>query len=126
VPVPKQNGFSDGPTVKDSRRVKMIENQREATKIWEEFFGIHILEVRWDLFEDFLYFITEMSLGKFIDLVQYCNWDGFFMHWYKFLGKLCTSNEQMKEVPEIPFTQIDLVYKGRTVKKSDWVSCMEK
>ena len=126
VPVPKPNTFTDGASLKDNRRVKMIENQREATKIWEDFFGLHLLEVRWDLFEDFLYLNTEMSLGKYIDLVQFSNWDAFFMHWYKTLGKLCTSNENFKEIPEIPFSQTDLVYKGRTVRKADWVSAMEK
>lgn len=124
--MPKPNGFTDGPAVKDNRRVKMMENQRGATKIWEDFFGIYLLEVRWDLFEDFLYLTTEMDLGKYIDLVQQCNWDAFFMHWYKTLGKLCSSNEHFKEIPEIPFTQTDLIYKGRTVAKADWVSCMEK
>ena len=78
------------------------------------------------LFEDFLYFNAEMYLGKHISIIKNTNWDEFFQAFYKMFAKFCTSCENFKEIPEIPFSISDLIFKGKTVSKIDWVSTVEK
>ena len=67
-----------------------------------------------------------MHLGKFVDLVKNTNWDDYFMGMFRQLGKLCQPQSSLKEVPEVPFTQAELIYKGYTVTKSDWISFAER
>lgn len=126
APITKGQAFSDGPSLKDNRQAVLLDNQTEALKEWESFFGSELLEVRWDLFEDFLYLLTEFSLGKYLTLLKQTNWDKFFNHFYGALGKRCESNKEFKEIPEIPFTESGgLVYRGVTVRKQAFVSLVE-
>jgi len=125
VPIPKGNDYNDGPSLRDNRRGKLLDNQKEANKSWEEFFGSHKTEVRWDLFEDFLYLTSEMFLGKHLSVIKDTNWDEYFFSFFRILGRACSSSQNFKEVPEIPFASNDLVYKGRTVSKQDWVAHVE-
>lgn len=103
-----------------------MENQREATKVWDDFFGVHIQEVRWDLFEDFLYFNSEFFLGKHVTVVKSTKWGEYFNSFFELFAKKCESMEFFKEIPEIPFTTADVIYKGHTVKKTDWIAHVEK
>lgn len=125
VPIPKGNEFTDGPSIRDNRRGKLLENQGEAKRSWEEFFGTNNIEVRWDLFEDFLYLMSEFYLGKHLTLIKDTNWDEYFMSFFRILGKPSQSVQNFKEVPEVPFSTQDLIYKGKTVTKPDWISHVE-
>lgn len=104
----------------------MIENHKESIKSWEDFFGGMITVVRWDLFEDFLYYISEVALGKYLNLIQNTNWDEYFMNFYRDMAKPCDEHANFKEIPEIPFTERNLVYRGKIVLKDDFLSKMEK
>lgn len=88
APVPQQGEYLDGATLRDNRRGLQIEYRKASTSTWENFFGKLIEEVRWDLFEDFLYLTTEMHLGKFVEVVKNTNWDDYFMAMFRQLGKL--------------------------------------
>lgn len=118
--------FTDGPSLRDNRRGKLMENQKEATQVWNEFFGVLIQEVRWDLFEDFLYLTSETFLGKHVSVIKNTKWGNYFMALFSLFAKKCESTEFFKELPEIPFTDSDVIYKGHTVRKSDWISHVEK
>lgn len=83
-------------------------------------------EVRWDIFEDFLYLNSEIYLGKHVTVIKDTNWDEYFMALFKLFAKPCESNEDFKEIPELPFVPIDVIYKGKTVKKKDWILTVEK
>lgn len=106
--------------------MKLIENQREATKSWEDFFGFTSLETRWDLFEDFLYFNTELHLGKHVSIIKNTKWDEYFDTFFGLFARKCESTENFKEIPEIPFTDFEVVYKGKIVSKQVWITHVEK
>lgn len=103
-----------------------MEHQREAIKVWEDYFGALTQEVRWDIFEDFLYLNTELFLGKHVTVIKDTNWDDYFDALFRVFAKPCESSEHFKEIPEIPFTAGDVVYKGKTVSKADWTLTVEK
>ena len=126
VTIPKVSSFTDGPSLRDNRRGKLIEHQKEANKVWEDYFGILVQEVRWDIFEDFAYLNSEVYLGKHVTIIKDTNWDDYFEALFRLFAKPCESNENFKEIPEIPFTTTNLVYKGKTVTKKDWTLTVEK
>lgn len=94
--------------------------------MWMDSFSPTTLEIRWDQFEDFLYLLTEKAIGKYINLVSTTNWDEYFISIYKRMAKECKSSLNFKEIPEIPFTSVDLIYKGKTVTLPDWIALVEK
>ena len=66
-----------------------------------------------------------MYLGKHLTLIKDTNWDEYFFSFFRLLGRACSSSQNFKEVPDIPFTTQDLVFKGRTVAKQDWMAYVE-
>lgn len=112
--------------MRDNRRGKLIEHQREAQKVWEDYFGPFILEVRWDIFEDFLYLNSEIYLGKHVSVIKDTNWDDYFLALFRIYAKNCESTQDFKEIPEIPFSHSDVMYKGKIVAKKDWILIVEK
>ena len=104
----------------------MVEHQKESGKIWEEYFGLFVQEVRWDIFEDFLYLNTEVYLGKHVTIIKDANWDEYFNALFRLFAKQCESNEKFKDIPEIPFSQFNAIYKGKTVSKMNWILIVEK
>lgn len=106
--------------------MKLLENQREGTKVWEDFFGPFIQVVRWDIFEDFLYINSELVLGKHVSIIKNTKWGDYFDSFFKQFGKICDPEDAFKEIPEIPFSEKDLLYKGIVVSKKNWIAVVEK
>ena len=59
-------------------------------------------------------------------VIKDTSWDEYFTAMFRLFAKPCESIEEFKEIPELPFIQIDVIYKGKTVKKRDWILTVEK
>lgn len=114
--IPKSSNYVDGPSLIDKRRQRMKNYQKEAEAKWKSYFNF-IIETRWDNFEDFLYLCAQTSMATDLKLIENTNWSKVFQKVFKMIGTKCRNNTEIKELPDIPFTQNDLVYKGTIVTK---------
>ena len=117
--VPIINGYTEGPAMRDERRNKAVMNERNAISEWKNYFGGK-KETRWDNFEDYLYLMCETYLSIYLDLVRYVHWDKVFKDIYKKYAKDCTSNDMIKEIPEVPFVKKRSIYRGKVMRLEDW------
>lgn len=60
--------------------------------------------------------MCETYLSIYLDLVRYVHWDKVFLDIYKKYAKNCTSNEMIKEIPELPFVKQRPIYRGKVMK----------
>ena len=123
--VPKPSEYAHGPSMKDNRRTRTKKYRRNAINEWKAYFK-EITETRWDNFEDFIYTIAEEVMIDDFKLVEETDWKMVFEHVFNKLGKECKSNEDIKELPDIPFVKKEFYYKGKTVKLKDFADYFER
>ena len=122
--VPESNSYIEGPALKDKRRNKLRKNKVESEKEWKEHFG-KITEVRWDLFEDFFVLILEKHMKQDSQEIKDINWQFFIKKLMQKLAIKATKNELSLEMPEIPFEEKPLLFKGKMVAMLDWLDYVQ-
>jgi hypothetical protein len=65
-------------------------------------------------------------LGKHVSIVKNTKWGDYFDSFFKLFAKMCEPEDEFKEIPGIPFTEQDLLYKGSIVTKKHWIGVIEK
>lgn len=65
--------------------------------------------------------MCEKFLADFVELLQYTQWEKVFFDVYKKLAKDSNSEDDIHEIPKIPFTNSHQIYTGKIVRKDQYV-----